>query len=215
MTLELQKRILSSVILIPLSFFLIIKGSFFFISFLTIIFIISSYEWYKMAKNIELKVFGIFFLIFSFYSTYFLREKDLVYFFTIIITCISTDLGGYIFGRIFRGPKLTKISPNKTFTGMIGSFLLAIIFSNLFIFVYEPVVITVNHLEFTFIIILISGISQAGDLIISYFKRLSKIKNTGNILPGHGGILDRIDGMIFVFPIIYLVVSILLWEKKL
>ncbi len=210
MTLELQKRILSSVILIPLSFFLIIKGSLFFISFLTIIFIISSYEWLKMAKNMELRVFGIFFLIFSFYSTYFLREKDLVYFFTIVIVCISTDLGGYIFGKLFKGPRLIKISPNKTYTGMMGSFLLATIFSNLFISVYEPGVIDANQLEFILIVILISGLSQAGDLIISYFKRLYKIKNTGNILPGHGGILDRIDGMIFVFPSIYLVVSILL-----
>ena len=109
---ELQKRILSSIILLPLSFFFIIKGSVFFILFLTILFIVACLEWLKMTKKIEYKTIGILFLLFSFYTVYFFREKDLSDFLLILIICITTDIGGYIFGKIFKGPRLIKISPN-------------------------------------------------------------------------------------------------------
>ena len=206
---ELIKRILSSIILVPLSLFFIFKGSFFFILFLTIIFLISSTEWLKMTKNIELKVFGVMFLLFSLYTSFYLRDRDLVDFLILMLICISTDIGGYIFGKLLKGPKLTKISPNKTYSGMFGGFLLSIIFSYSFVYIYDPSLIIVNELGFFIFVILISVVSQIGDLIISYFKRLSKIKNTGKVFPGHGGILDRIDGMIFVFPFSYIIVTLL------
>ena len=123
----------------------------------------------------------------------------------VTFVCILTDIGGYSFGKVLKGPKLTKLSPNKTYSGMIGSYL----FSLFFIFIlFTNDVPFLNSLNFSmnlFIsIVLISTISQLGDLIISYFKRLSKIKDTGNILPGHGGLLDRLDGMIFAFPFSYI-----------
>ena len=118
-----------------------------------------------------------------------------------LFICISTDVGGYVFGKIFKGPKLTKISPNKTYAGMIGGYLLSALFIY-FYFTYTNQLITIKWL---ILLILISSISQIGDIIISYFKRLSKIKNTGNVIPGHGGVLDRIDGMIFAFPAYYLI----------
>ena len=126
-------------------------------------------------------------------------------FLVVIIICISTDIGGYIFGKLFKGPKLTKISPNKTYAGVIGSYLLSII--NFFIFFKFSDLHNINNLtvEIIIFIILISTVSQIGDLVISYFKRKSNIKNTGNIIPGHGGLLDRIDGMIFAFPFAYCV----------
>ena len=205
---ELQKRILSSIIIIPSSLFFIIKGSTFVILFLVVLFLISSSEWLNMAKKLELKIFGILFLIFSFYSTFYYRERSLEFFLLIIIVCVSTDLGGYIFGKLFKGPKLIKISPNKTYSGMLGGFLLAIIISYFFATKYTPTEVVNNtyigDLQFIILVLIISSTSQIGDLIISYFKRSSKIKNTGKIFPGHGGMLDRIDGMIFVFPIIYL-----------
>ncbi len=209
---ELQKRILSSIILLPLSFFFIIKGSVFFILFLTILFIVACLEWLKMTKKIEYKTIGILFLLFSFYTVYFFREKDLSDFLLILIICITTDIGGYIFGKIFKGPRLIKISPNKTYAGMIGSFLLSIVASYIFAIKYNSTFLQNQNLfegvYFIFLIFLISSVSQIGDLIISYFKRLSKIKDTGNIFPGHGGLLDRIDGMIFAFPFIFLVSKI-------
>ena len=210
---ELQKRILSSIILLPLSFFFIIKGSAFFIIFLTILFVIACLEWFKMTKSNEYKIFGTLFLLFSFYTVYFLRDRDLLDFLLILIICITTDIGGYIFGKIFKGPKLIKISPNKTYAGMIGSFLLSIITSYLFAIKYDYTFLQNQNLfedfYFIFLVFIISSVSQIGDLTISYFKRLSKIKNTGNIFPGHGGLLDRIDGMIFAFPFVYLISKIL------
>ena len=211
---ELQKRILSSIILLPLSFFFIIKGSAFFILFLTILFVIASLEWFRMTKTIEYKIFGTLFLLFSFYTVYFFRDRDLLDFLLILIICVTTDIGGYIFGKIFKGPKLIKISPNKTYAGMIGSFLLSIITSYLFAIKYDYTFLQNQNLfedfYFIFLVFIISSVSQIGDLTISYFKRLSKIKNTGNIFPGHGGLLDRIDGMIFAFPFIFVVSKILL-----
>tara|TARA_Y100001958_G_C21114721_1_gene460637 strand:- start:551 stop:949 length:399 start_codon:yes stop_codon:yes gene_type:complete len=128
----------------------------------------------------------------------------------IIITCISTDIGGYIFGNLFKGPKLIKISPKKTYSGMIGSFLMPLIIIYLLInnsnFFYNEYKEFTN--ELLFIILSISTISQIGDILISYFKRLSKIKDTGKIIPGHGGLLDRIDGMIFAFPFSFLLFSL-------
>ena len=205
---ELQKRILSSIIIIPLSLFFIIMGSTFFILFLLILFIISSSEWLNMTKKLEFKLLGIFFLLFAFYSTFYIRDDGLMSFLLIMIICVTTDLGGYIFGKLFKGPRLTKISPNKTYSGMLGGFLLSIIASYLFATNYD-LISTFNNsyignLKFIILIFIISSISQIGDLIISYFKRISKIKNTGKIFPGHGGMLDRIDGMIFVFPVLYL-----------
>ena len=211
---ELQKRILSSIILLPLSFFFIIKGSAFFILFLTILFAIACLEWFRMTKTIEYKIFGTLFLLFSFYTVYFFRDRDLLDFLLILIICVTTDIGGYIFGKIFKGPKLIKISPNKTYAGMIGSFLLSIITSYLFAIKYDHTFLQNQNLfedfYFIFLVFIISSVSQIGDLTISYFKRLSKIKNTGNIFPGHGGLLDRIDGMIFAFPFIFVISKILL-----
>ena len=216
---ELQKRILSSIILIPISLFFIIKGSVFFILFLVILFLISSFEWLNMVKKLGLKIFGILFLIFSFYSTFYYREIGLEFFLLIVIACVSTDLGGYIFGKLFKGPKLIKISPNKTYSGMLGGFLLAIIISYMFATKYTPTEVINNtyigDLRFIILILIISSASQIGDLIISFFKRSSQIKNTGKIFPGHGGMLDRIDGMIFVFPVLYLIKIIVSWKKRL
>jgi phosphatidate cytidylyltransferase len=199
---NLFKRILSSVILLPLSFYLIISGSYFLLSFILICLLISSYEWHMMTKKKKnYKIFGIFFLFFSFYTFYQLSYELYLVFFIVLI-CISTDIGGYILGKVFKGPKLTKISPKKTYAGMIGSYLFSIICLIIFSYLFDYSQIDIKIFLFT---IIISTLSQIGDLIISYFKRLSNIKDTGKIIPGHGGLLDRIDGMIFTFPIIYLI----------
>tara|TARA_B100002051_G_C16715829_1_gene629333 strand:- start:1482 stop:2042 length:561 start_codon:yes stop_codon:yes gene_type:complete len=185
------------------------KDSDFFIFFLTIVFLISFTEWIKISNNNVIKIIGIFFLLFSLYCAYKVRDEYLVDFLMILIICISTDLGGYIFGKLLKGPKLIKISPNKTYSGMFGGFLLALLFSYSFNNIYELSIIGSSSLRLMILTLLISSVSQIGDLIISYFKRLSKIKDTGKIFPGHGGMLDRIDGMIFVFPFIF-IISILL-----
>ena len=208
---EFQKRVISSILLIPLSFFFIIKGSFFFAFFLTICFLVSSYEWHMMSKKKNYHIIGYIFLLISFLSAHQLRnvsgEESLLIFLFVILICISTDIGGYVAGKLFKGPKLTKISPKKTYSGMIGGYFLSIIIINIYLINLD--LLNFESRELTLrsfiIVILISSISQIGDIIISYFKRLSKVKDTGKIIPGHGGLLDRIDGMIFVFPFSYLI----------
>jgi len=159
-----------------------------------------------MNKKYFYKFFGLLVLIISFYSTYKLRnEFDIGYIYLLLVTliCVLTDVGGYIFGKLFQGPKLTKISPNKTYSGMLGSFLMPSIFIYIFLNFSNQEFFKFTK-EIFFFILIISFISQLGDLLVSYFKRKSNIKDTGNIIPGHGGVLDRIDGMIFAFPISYL-----------
>ena len=195
------KRILSSIVLIPLAFYFIFYGSYMLIFFTFICFVIACYEWHRMTKNKPYKNYGFIFLIISFYTFYDL-SVDTVGFLFVLTICVSTDIGGYIFGKIFKGPKLTKISPNKTYAGAIGGYFLSLI----------SLTIIISYIDYPFLpvqffitFILISTTSQIGDITVSYFKRKSKIKNTGKIIPGHGGLLDRIDGMIFAFPIYYLV----------
>ena len=117
----------------------------------------------------------------------------------LLLICISTDVGGYIFGKTLGGKKFTKISPNKTYSGIIGSFILSIFFGSFFYLKFDEILILNQH--FIIFILVISLISQLGDLSISYIKRRAKIKDTGSILPGHGGVLDRIDGILFAIPI--------------
>ena len=121
-----------------------------------------------------------------------------------ILVAILSDIGGLIIGKIFKGKKLTKISPNKTISGSIGSFTFSLF---LIPFFYENLIIY-NLLNLTLITIIISIVSQLGDLFISLLKRKAKVKNTSDILPGHGGFLDRVDGIIFAIPIGILLLSI-------
>ena len=208
---EFGKRIISSLILIPIAILFIIQGSISFIFFLGLIFLATNYEWFKMSKNSELtRILGIFFLFFSFFTAFYLRENTFNYFILIIIVCIFTDIGGYIFGKIFKGPKLTKISPKKTYNGVIGSFLISLMAGLLYLdFVEIRDILSKDDLKFFLLILFISLVSQIGDLVISYFKRKAKLKDTGMIIPGHGGVLDRIDGLIFALPTSYVLISIL------
>ena len=215
MTNELRKRILSSIILIPVVLFLLIKGSYFFDIFLLICLFFTIYEWYLISKKKFYCLPGLIYISISFYFAYLLRNDfngKYTLFLLILIICVSTDIGGYIFGKILKGPKLTKISPNKTYTGMVGGFILSFVSASIYLNYSNYYIIDstgIYNFYNSFFVIIISMISQIGDILISYFKRKSKIKNTGNIIPGHGGILDRIDGMIFAFPSTFLILKIL------
>ena len=207
---ELEKRIYSSLIILPITLFFIIQGSVLLLVFLSLFFLATCYEWFKMNKKNDLvKLFGTIFLFFSFYSAFNIREKSGIDFFIfIILVCIFTDIGGYVFGKIFKGPRLTSISPKKTYAGVIGGFLLSLVAGITYIKFISSEFLATDYSRLLFGIFLISLISQIGDLIISYFKRKAKLKDTGKILPGHGGLLDRIDGMIFVFPTFFMILKI-------
>jgi len=217
---NLKKRIMTSIFL---SFLLM--GMFFYsyimIVSLIIISIISWIEFYALISKIikrnhlidkfirffykTISLFylsGLVYLILAIESEYFGLKIYLLY---SILVAIMSDIGGLIFGKIFKGKKLTKISPNKTISGSIGSF----IFSVLLIPFFYKNQIDQNLLSILIITILISLISQLGDLFISLLKRKAKVKDTSDLLPGHGGVLDRIDGIIFAIPLgIYLFIII-------
>ena len=162
-------------------------------------------------KKIVIKNIWIFFLILAFFSIYKLRndfDGEYLLVFFILLICVSTDLGGFIFGKIFKGPRLTKISPNKTYSGVIGSYILSFILTLFYYLKLKSFYLDKSIFQIITIIFLVSTVSQIGDLLLSYFKRLSNVKDTGKLIPGHGGILDRIDGMIFAFPFFYVIISL-------
>lgn len=124
----------------------------------------------------------------------------------LICICICSDIGGLIFGKIFKGKKLTKISPNKTVSGSIGSFMLSLILIPIFYFLFIDQFKDI--IDMIIIVIMVSLFCQLGDLFISFLKRKAKVKDTGDLLPGHGGVLDRIDGMLFAIPIGFIILNI-------
>ena len=204
---NLNKRILTSFPLLIIAIYAIYNNIILVLS----LFIISSiliYEFSNIVKNIfkKNKINSFIFLnLFIFYICLFASQiyfflggefenKQIVFLFILLI-CIFTDIGGYIFGNIIKGKKLTTISPNKTYAGMFGSFICSLIICTLFIIYFG---FSINFIFFT---LLISLVSQVGDLFISYLKRKANIKDTGNFLPGHGGLLDRSDGIIFAIPL--------------
>jgi len=211
---ELSKRTLTSIIILIVSIFFLYQGHIFFGIFLIIIFILSFLEWIKLSINKISFFFGIFFLIVSFTTIYLLRSENLFFFIISILISVFSDIGGYVFGKILKGPKLTKISPNKTISGMIGSFIFSLITVSFYFYIDEKFFQLNNeyyyNFNFLFIVLILSSINQLGDLIISYFKRKKNINDTGKILPGHGGILDRIDGMIFSVPTTYFIYKLFL-----
>lgn len=203
---ELLKRIITSVFLSGLSIFFIINGPFLFSLFLIIILYLSILEWRNLSVSKTSYFLGILFLILSIISAFLLKNSNFLFFWLVILISVFSDIGGFVFGKVFKGPKLTKISPNKTYSGVFGSLIFSLIIGFIYIHYNEQFLtkFNLNYLNLIMIIILISIINQIGDLIISYFKRLKNIKNTGKILPGHGGLLDRIDGIIFTIPSSYI-----------
>ena len=209
---NLQKRILTSIIILPISIFFILKGGNYIVSFLYAILILGNFEAFSAFKRkLSIIIIDVI-LVMALLAFLHLRNDTASSFFLllwIIILTIFSDVGGYIFGKIFKGKKISKISPNKTISGIIGSFIFAV----LSVFFISFIISLMSGLENNFFLkpkyfilaLLFSFAAQLGDLFISYFKRLEKLKDTGKILPGHGGIFDRIDGLMFVVIFGYIV----------
>ena len=123
----------------------------------------------------------------------------------ILFGCVASDIGGFIFGKIFKGPKLTKISPNKTYSGAIGSIVLTLITVSILFYYF----LKIFNLDTIILALVVSIFCQLGDLLFSLLKRKAKIKDTGNILPGHGGVLDRLDGIYLGIPVGILTLALL------
>ena len=210
---NLQKRIFTSSILSAILLICTFLNKYSFLILVIIASIICFFEFKNLAKKIwkkkELSIYltnviSFFYLIFFTYTAYEIYKIGLNSIILILLICIFTDIGGYVVGKSIGGRKLTKISPNKTISGTIGSFLFSLIpiiiimgFHNVNFFSLETSFMMFN----IFLCLSCSLICQMGDLFISYFKRKAKVKNAGTILPGHGGILDRVDGIIFALPV--------------
>ena len=214
---ELVKRSISSLFLMSLIFLSALINDYIFLSILFIVVIFSWIEWIKVIEKIRLKkvyriIHIILFLIYvlmAFIVCFNVFVIDKYFFLTILMICVFSDVGGYIFGKTFGGKKLTKISPNKTISGSIGSFILSYIgFFLIYLYFSDLLFVRLQIEALVFIPFFISLICQSGDLFISYYKRRAKIKNTGNLIPGHGGLLDRIDGSIFALPIGFIIISL-------
>jgi phosphatidate cytidylyltransferase len=212
MTLELKKRIITSI------FLLLLLCLMYFYTFILIIsvIIISIISWiefngliFKIFKRNKkkdkllifcYKAISLFYFLLLIYLVLFIKSQkpyfEIFIIFSILISVMS-DIGGLVVGRTFKGKKLTKISPNKTVSGSIGSFIFSLFLIPFFL-EYIP---NNDLLTLSIITLIISATSQMGDLLISFLKRKAKVKNTSDLLPGHGGILDRIDGIIFAIPI--------------
>ena len=212
---NLYKRILTSLIILPVSIFFILMGGNYIVSFLYAILILGNFEVFSVFKRKLTIILIDIILVISLLAFLFLRNDTASSFFLliwIIILTIFSDIGGYVFGKIFNGKKISKISPNKTIAGVIGSF----IFSIISVFIIDLIVELMTGLDNNFFLktkffllaIIFSIAAQLGDLTISYFKRLEKIKDTGKLLPGHGGIFDRIDGLMFVVILGYILYTL-------
>jgi phosphatidate cytidylyltransferase len=212
MSYELRNRILTSLILTPVIFFTIYYGGVYLIALLSLIYFLSFYEIFKATKNLFFNISSSIVIIFALFSFYFLRGKNdysLITVYWILVATFLSDIGGYIFGKIFGGKKLTKISPNKTYSGSIGSIIfcsVSLVFLNSSQeFFLNKNLIYFYQLKYFILTICISIVCQFGDIYVSYWKRKFNIKNTSKILPGHGGVLDRIDGLIFVLIFSFIV----------
>ena len=212
---ELNKRILTSVIistLLIVSFF-----SYFLLTFvLLLILYLLFFEFFqifnKIFTNNKIKLYLILSCNLIFVTTITLyvwviftsnNLSNKIFLLLVFTITVSSDVGGYFFGKLFKGKKLTKISPNKTYSGLFGAYLLSLISSySIFNSFYN-----IHFIIFSSLII--SSISQSGDIFISFLKRKANLKNTGSILPGHGGLLDRLDGVIFSLPVSYILINLL------
>ena len=214
MNFELKKRIFTSLILLTLLVFMYYYNYILIVS-LIIISLISWIEFYGLISKIFISnkilkflfksvslTYLLFLVLGIFYVLSNLPELKIFFVYTILVS-VASDIGGLTFGKIFKGRKLTKISPNKTISGTVGSF----IFSFLLIPFFDILLVNHDLLLLLAITVLISLTTQLGDLFMSFVKRKAKVKNTSDLLPGHGGILDRIDGIIFSIPVGFLLLN--------
>ena len=228
MSQNLLKRIITSIVLLFLLFFINFSHKYIFIFSILLLGILIYIEANNIfSKLISLQLlkkktlsetFNFRFLslnIITFCYVFFVfcnlsfeihRSEGPIFFLYIISICFFTDIGGYVLGKLIGGKKLSKISPNKTISGTVGSFIFSIIPLILFLnFGYLYLEFNLTNILFS---LLISLISQLGDLFVSFFKRKAKIKDTGKLLPGHGGVLDRVDGVLFAIPFSYFLLKL-------
>ena len=214
MSLNLLNRLLTSFILLVILFVGLFLNKFFCLYLLIVASMISYYEFFNLNKKKFKKkrnkiylsnIISFLYLSFFIFTSYDLYVSSLITFIFAILICILSDTGGYIIGNLIGGRKLTKLSPKKTIAGSIGSFIFSLFPIIIYSLIFNSTYQSINLFILILLCLFLSLICQFGDLVISYFKRQAKVKDTGSLLPGHGGLLDRIDGIIFVLPAAYII----------
>jgi len=214
MTDNLSKRILTSIFLSVLLLICLLLNRYSWLILVILASIISFFEFNNLINKIVKKnlffkfsanILCFIYLFFFSYASSELYKLNLNLIIIILLACVFSDIGGYVIGKSVGGKKLTKISPNKTISGCLGSFLFSLIPVIFFLLNYDFKT-DISLISLLILCLLTSFTCQIGDLLISYFKRKAKVKDTGSILPGHGGLLDRIDGIIFAVPSIYIII---------
>jgi phosphatidate cytidylyltransferase len=195
-------------------------GGAFFAALLLLTYAIAMLEWMNLSRKAGLFIplfgGGFFYLTTSFLLFYHLRdlpEKGLALVVMAFFCVWASDSLAYIFGKIFKGRRLApKISPNKTYAGLIGAMIGPIFILILGDIVMDAVRMTniqTNYLYFIVFGSLLGCVGQTGDLLISILKRKAGVKDTGTLIPGHGGLLDRIDSLLLIVPVFYLMERVL------
>ena len=211
---NLQKRLFTSIILLSL-ILLIFSYNLALVYFLIIFGVLSILEFIQLIKKIKLKIISQIFINFIFISYIFIftvlffsfvnLSNLKILLFILLLGCVASDIGGFIFGKIIKGPKLTRISPNKTYAGVAGSF----VFSILLIFLLFNYYMQIFSYNILVVAVVTSIFCQLGDLFFSFLKRKAKLKDTGKIIPGHGGVLDRLDGILLGIPFGFITIILL------
>lgn len=218
---KLLKRIISALVLAPLFLFFVISGGYVFLGILLAAYVVSLAEWASLSRKtgyfVPCFMIGLVYMSLSFASFYALRE---IYSLNVLLVFVGmiwfSDIGAYFIGKTIGGPKLVEtISPNKTWSGFGGALFFPAVFSAIWISVfgfheefrmYSPFIV----LPLSFVIGVVMGsVGQAGDLMVSFVKRIARVKDTGALIPGHGGLLDRIDSMLLGAPVFFLLITLM------
>ena len=205
----LKTRFLTSIVLLPIAIFLIYSPKIIFNIFVVFVAILMSNEWTTIMNKKEekgnfWKIAGLAYILIPLSSLIYIKNQengsDIVFWLFLILW--ATDIAALLVGKNIGGPKLAPtISPKKTWSGAIGGVL-----ASMFVGLLSSVVFNQTATFFIMFAGIMSVLEQIGDLTESKFKRHFDVKDSGNIIPGHGGILDRIDGLTFVAPAMALVV---------
>lgn len=217
---RLIKRIISAAVIIPVVIAGILIGGPLFIVLISLNAMIVLYEWFHLSIKSKHKtlflIAGLIYTLVAFWSCYLIRmDHGVRYALLFVIMIWASDIGGYVFGKLIGGPKMAKtISPNKTWAGFVGAMLFPVVAANVFLHSYDYIYshqtwdgVTKISLAMLVAGCLIGMVGQAGDLLISWFKRHVQVKDSSALIPGHGGLLDRVDAMMLAAPVFLFFIS--------
>ena len=203
-----RKRIISSLVMIPIALFAIFSSQKLFIFLAIVIAVLMAFEWsemsHKMPNKKKWRLIGFLYISIPLYCAVSIRILDNEILFWMFAIIWATDIFAFFAGKSLGGAKIAPaISPHKTWSGLIGGVL-----ASMGIGVISAIIFPGSILFFLVISVIISIVEQLSDLLESKFKRIFGVKDSGDIIPGHGGVLDRLDGMILVAPLVSIIIAI-------